>query len=171
MSIDRTLAGAAVMAAFALAANVAAAAEPAKNPRASASLNAQDRGKYMAIVGGCNDCHTAGFAARGGDVPEREWLKGGGNLGFSGPWGTTYASNLRLVLAKLTEAQWVRYAKELRARPPMPWFSLNQWTDADLRAFYKYVRSLGAPSEPAPAFVPPGVTPPTPTVQWPSPPK
>jgi len=23
-----------------------------------------DRGRYMTIVGGCNDCHTAGFAPR-----------------------------------------------------------------------------------------------------------
>jgi len=157
----------------ALAVNVVDAAEApaAKQPRSSASLNARDRGKYMAIVGGCNDCHTAGFAARSGDVPERDWLKGGGNLGFNGPWGTTYASNLRLVLAKITEAQWVRYAKELKTRPPMPWFSLNQWTDADLRAFYKYVRSLGQPGDPAPEFVPPGKQPTTPYVQWPGPPK
>ena len=91
-----------------------------KGPRASASLNAQDRGKYMLIVGSCNDCHTAGFAARSGDVPEREWLMGSGNLGFNGPWGTTYAPNLRLVLSKMTEAQWVRYAKDLKSKPPYP---------------------------------------------------
>jgi len=42
----------------------------------------------------------------------------------------------------MSETQWVRYAKDLKTRPPMPWFNLNQWTDADLRAFYKYVRSL-----------------------------
>src|SRR2546425_1037207 len=77
------------------ASNVGTAAEtaPAKKPAASTSLNAIDRGKYMLIVGGCNDCHTADFAARSGDVPEREWLKGSGKLGFSGSWGTTYRSN------------------------------------------------------------------------------
>ena len=173
MSINRVLIAVAVAGAFAAATNIVGAAETpaAKQPRASASLNAQDRGKYMLIVGGCNDCHTAGFAARGGDVPEREWLKGGGNLGFNGPWGTTYASNLRLVLAKMTEAQWVRYAKELKTRPPMPWFNLNQWTDADLRAFYKYVRGLGPPGDAAPAFVPPEKPPTPPYVQWPTPPK
>jgi hypothetical protein len=89
MSINRVLIAVAVAGAFAAATNIVGAAETpaAKQPRASASLNAQDRGKYMLIVGGCNDCHTAGFAARGGDVPEREWLKGGGNLGFKRPMG------------------------------------------------------------------------------------
>ena len=174
MAIDPPFNFTAALLALALAGAPAMAADPAlakKEPRASASLNAQDRGKYMMIVGSCNDCHTADFAARSGDVPEREWLKGGGNLGFSGPWGTTYAPNLRLSLSKLTEAQWVRYAKDLKTRPPMPWFNLNQWTDADLRAFYKYVRGLGPPGEPAPAFVPPDGRPPTPSIQWPSPPK
>ena len=151
------------------ASNAGAAADmtAAKKPHASTSLNAIDRGKYMLIVGGCNDCHTADFAARSGDVPEREWLKGSGKIGFSGPWGTTYGSNLRFVLATMTEAQWVRYAKELKTRPPMPWFNLNQWTDADLRAFHKYVRSLGAPGEPTPAYVPPDKTPASPLIQWP----
>ena len=37
----------------------------------------------------------------------------------------------------------------------MPWFNVNAMTDSDLRAVYKYVRSLGAPGAPAPAFVPP----------------
>ena len=173
MLINRLFNTAIIASALAATANAAGAAEPpaAKVPRASASLNAQDRGRYMVIVGGCNDCHTAGFAARAGDVPEREWLKGGGNLGFSGPWGTTYGSNLRLVLAKMTEAQWVRYAKDLKTRPPMPWFNLNQWTDADLRAFYKYVRGLGPPGEPVPAFVPPETKPTPPYIEWPAPPK
>ena len=65
----------------------AAETAPAKKPAASTSLNAIDRGKYMLIVGGCNDCHTADFAARSGDVPEREWLKGSGKIGFSGEYG------------------------------------------------------------------------------------
>src|SRR4051794_12451526 len=173
MSIMRKVTAITVAVVLVVAANVVGAAETpaAKQPRASASLNAQDRGKYMLIVGGCNDCHTAGFAARGGDVPEREWLKGGGNLGFNGPGGTTDASNLRLTLAKMTEAQWTRYAKELKTRPPMPWFNLNQWTDADLRAFYKYVRGLGPPGEAAPSFLPPETAPKPPYVQWPAPPK
>jgi mono/diheme cytochrome c family protein len=150
----------------------AAEATAAKTgPRASASLNALDRGRYMVAVGSCNDCHTANFAARDGNVPEKEWLKGSGSLGFSGPWGTTYAPNLRLVLSTMSEAEWVKYAKQLKVRPPMPWFNLNQWTDPDLRAFYRYVRSLGPVGEPAPSYLPPGAAPPPPFIQWPAPPK
>lgn len=169
MTMNRPFVTIAATVALATASNVGTAAEtaPAKKPAASTSLNAIDRGKYMLIVGGCNDCHTADFTARAGDVPEREWLKGSGKLGFSGPWGTTYGSNLRLVLSTMTETQWVRYVKDLKTRPPMPWFNLNQWTDADLRAFYKYVRSLGSPGEAAPAYVPPEITPAAPLIQWP----
>lgn len=32
------------------------------------------RGKYLIVIGGCNDCHTAGFAPSGGVTPEAQWL-------------------------------------------------------------------------------------------------
>jgi hypothetical protein len=44
----------------------------------------------------------------------------------------------------------------------MPWFNLAAMTDADLRAIHRYVRSLGEPGAPAPAYVAPGVEPRTP---------
>jgi mono/diheme cytochrome c family protein len=56
------------------------------------------RGRYIALIGGCNDCHTAGFPQKGGEVPEAEWLLGN-PVGFRGPWGTTYPTNLRLTQA------------------------------------------------------------------------
>jgi mono/diheme cytochrome c family protein len=37
----------------------------------AASRKQIERGRYMMVVGSCNDCHTSGFAARNGDVPER----------------------------------------------------------------------------------------------------
>ena len=84
-------------------------------------------------MGNYNDCHTRDFAPRDGNVPESEWLKGG-TLGFNGPWRTTYATNPRVTVSNMTEAQWIPYAKALKTRPPMPWFNLNRWTDQDLRA-------------------------------------
>jgi len=129
-----------------------------------------DRGRYLLTVGSCNDCHTAGFAPNDGNLPEKEWLLGGGPLGFSGAWGTTYAPNLRLTLSKMSEAEWVNYAKTLKTRPPMPWFNLNQWGDADLRAFYQYVRQLGPVGDPVPAaYLPPDKKAPPPYIQWPMP--
>jgi hypothetical protein len=129
-----------------------------------------ERGRYVAIMGGCNDCHTEGFGMRNGEVPEKEWLKGDGTVGWRGPWGTTYPTNLRLSLSKMTEAQWVQYAKTFRARPPMPWFNVNKWSESDLRAFYRYVRQLGPAGEPVPPALPPGQAARTPVITFPQPP-
>ncbi len=138
---------------------------------AAAAKRTLDRGRYMLTIGSCNDCHTAGFGPRDGNVPEVEWLLGSGALGFNGPWGTTYAPNLRLLLANMSENRWVTYAKSLKTRPPMPWFNLNKWSDSDLRAFYRYVKSLGAAGESAQAYLPPAQAPTPPYIQWPAPPK
>jgi hypothetical protein len=51
----------------------------------------------------------------------------------------------------------------------MPWFALRDMSDEDLRAIYRYVRSLGPGGTPAPAYVPPDRTPPPPYVQFPDP--
>jgi mono/diheme cytochrome c family protein len=133
----------------------------------SASALAQQadlaRGRYVAVIGGCNDCHTAGFPQKGGQVPEAEWLLGS-PVGFRGPWGTSYPTNLRITLSKMSETQWVAYARTLQARPPMPWFNLNKMSEADMRAFYHFVKSLGAPGKPAPAGLPPEAEPKTPFI-------
>lgn len=124
------------------------------------------RGRYIAQIAGCNDCHTAGYAMSGGKVPEKDWLAGDA-VGWRGPWGTTYPTNLRLYLQQLTEDEWVKKAKNLKARPPMPWFALRDMTTADLRAFYRFVRHLGPAGKPAPAYVPPDQTPKGPYIQFP----
>ena len=113
-----------------------------------------ERGRYLSIIGGCNDCHTPGYLEKSGAVPESLWLSGS-PVGFQGPWGTTYPSNLRLVAASMSEAQWLTHARAAR-RPPMPWFNIRTMSDADLSAIYEYLRSLGAGGEPAPAYAPPG---------------
>jgi len=128
------------------------------------------RGRYIATIAGCNDCHTPDYAMKNGDVPESLWFTGDA-LGWRGPWGTTYATNLRIHLAGMTEDEWVRHARTLTARPPMPWFNLRRMEERDLRAFYRYVRSLGTPGKPAPAYVPPDKQPIGPVVMFPAPPK
>lgn len=129
-----------------------------------------ERGKYLVKVAGCNDCHTAGYAMSGGKVPEAHWLTGD-PLGWRGPWGTTYAINLRLYMRDMTEAKWVKAAKTMRTRPPMPWFALNDMTEQDLKAIYHYVRTLGPAGEPAPIYLAPNQEPKGPYVQFPAPPK
>lgn len=128
-----------------------------------------ERGEYLTRIGGCNDCHTPGYLMNDGNVPKTEWLKGD-TFGWRGPWGTTYPPNLRLFVKDLSEAQWVKEAKSLRRRPPMPWFNLNAMKDDDLRAVYHFIKSLGEPGEQAPAFIPPGQEPPMPYASFPSPP-
>ena len=112
------------------------------------------RGKYLVTIGGCNDCHTPGYGETGGTTPEHDWLVGS-PVGFKGPWGTTYAANLRLVIGSMSEAQWLAHARQERL-PPMPWFNLARMTDQDLKAIYAYVKSLGPVGVAAPAYVAPG---------------
>jgi len=127
------------------------------------------RGRYLVQTSGCNDCHTPGYLMAEGNVPVDKWLTGD-TFGWRGPWGTTYGANLRLFMAGMSEDEWVREAKELRRRPPMPWFNLNIMDEADLRAIYRFTRSLGAPGAPAPAYVPPDEEPKPPYALFPSPP-
>jgi mono/diheme cytochrome c family protein len=127
------------------------------------------RGRYLISIAGCNDCHTPGFAMNGGKVDEAQWLTGDA-LGWRGPWGTTYPSNLRLYMQALGEEEWVKKAKTLTARPPMPWFNLHRMSTRDLRAIWRYVRHLGPAGKPAPQYVPPERTPAQPYVQFPAPP-
>jgi len=140
----------------------------AQDTGARQSANTQiERGRYIVEIGGCNDCHTAGYAEAGGKAPETARLKGD-KLGYRGPWGTTYPTNLRLSLSKLTEDAWLKYAKALMTRPPMPWFNVRAMTDADLRAVYQYVKSMpGGIGTAAPTALPPEKAPPQPIIQWP----
>jgi mono/diheme cytochrome c family protein len=149
---------------------MAHAAEAAK--AAGSKTNAQElaRGKYLVIIGGCNDCHTPGYDVTNGKVPEKDWLTGD-RLGWRGPWGTTYAVNLRQYMQTLTEAQWVAKAKALETRPPMPWSNVRAMTAQDLRAIYRFVRHLGPAGDAAPAYLPPDKEPPPPYVTFPTPPK
>jgi mono/diheme cytochrome c family protein len=115
---------------------------------------AVERGRYLVTIGGCNDCHTAGYLEQGGTTPESQWLTGS-PIGYQGPWGTTYASNLRRVAGRMTAAEWVAHARKERL-PPMPWFNVKVMTDTDLKAVYAFIRSLGHEGAPAPAYVAPG---------------
>lgn len=114
-----------------------------------------ERGRYLVSTSGCNDCHTPGYMQTDGQVPEPAWLTGN-QIGFQGPWGTSYPANLRLRVQELTEAQWIERARK-PMRPPMPWFNLRAMTDDDLRALYRYIRAAGPAGEPAPAAAEPGV--------------
>lgn len=122
-----------------------------------------EAGRYLVYVGGCNDCHTEGFLATEGDVPEEEWLRGSA-VGWRGPWGTSYAKNLRLTASTLTEEEFVALLHSGGGLPPMPWMNTVHISDADAGAIYHYIRSLGDVGEAAPAPVPPDQEPATPFI-------
>lgn len=120
-----------------------------------------EAGRYLVTVGGCNDCHTDGYMALGMQIPESEWLAGS-RVGWQGPWGTTYPTNLRLRVQELNEDQWVQMLKSRTGLPPMPWMNVNKLSERDARAIYAYIKSLGARGERMPLAVAPGLEPDTP---------
>jgi len=120
----------------------------------------EKKGKYLVTLAGCNDCHTSGYARRSGRIKVENWLTGN-NIGFKGPWGVTYGTNLRLYFSRLTEEQWLQRAKNLKTRPPMPWFVIRSMRDDDLRSIYAFIKRLGKKGQPAPTSTARGQAPKT----------
>ena len=128
-----------------------------------ASTSAIEAGRYIVRLGGCNDCHTAGYDQALGQIPESEWLTGM-PIGFKGPWGTSYPQNLRLRVQQWDEDTWVTILRERKALPPMPWPSLNAMSEKDARAVYQFIKSLGPKGTEMPGAIPAGQEPETPYI-------
>lgn len=143
-----------------------------KNTVSDSAKKSQDaeiikHGEYIVRITGCNDCHTPGYPEDDGNIPVEDWLTGS-PLGWRGPWGTTYAPNLRLYMQTMTEEQWLDTARNVRSKPPMPWYVLRDMTDSDLIAMYRFIKNLGPAGELMPQYVPPGETPSGPYVDFPN---
>ena len=119
-----------------------------------------ERGLKVSIVSGCHDCHTEGY--RGKIDPEKALR--GNRLGFRGPWGTTYARNLRISAQSLSEDGFVLFLSNLETSPPMPWYNVRAMEEADMRSLYRYIKSLGDPGRQAPTAVGPDMEPTTPYI-------
>lgn len=143
---------------------VATASPNTSTPDPASDAELLARGEYLLRVGGCHDCHTPGYAEQQGNVDRAQWLLGS-ERGYRGPWGTTYASNLRLKLADMDEEEWMAYSENLRTRPIMPDFILRTMHADDRRAIYRAVSALGPAGEPAPSYLPPGQRPPPPYME------
>jgi cytochrome c553 len=119
-------------------------------------------GEYLMIVGSCHDCHTAKWTELKGKVAKDDQLTGSA-IGFKGPWGTVYSKNLRTIAARQSEDHWVDVLKTADGgdgKLPMPWHNTALMSDDDLRALYKYTKSLGAKTgERIPRNLKPGVEP------------
>lgn len=146
--------GSGVVAALAIScASMKAAAPP---------MSQLDRGKYLVSVLGCVDCHTPG-AFYG--FPDTTRMLSGSELGWTGPWGTTYPRNLTsdsTGLAAWTEDDIVTAIRtgqrpdHTPILPPMPWPMYSHLSDDDAHAVAAYVKTLTAVVHHAPDRLPPG---------------
>ncbi len=121
---------------------------------ASGFATAEEAGAYLTTIAGCHDCHTPRFMEIDWQVPQSEWLTGS-TMGWRGPWGTTYAPNLRLTVQNMSEGAWVEMLRTRESLPPMPWANTNRMREDDMRAIYRYLKDLGPAGQPVPAMVPP----------------
>lgn len=127
------------------------------------ALTDKAAGRYLILLGGCNDCHTSGWVESGGKLPASEWLTGN-PVGFRGPWGTSYPSNLRLSVQGITEDGWIQMFRTRTQYPPMYWLNYHGLSGRDLSAMYRFIKALGPKGVLVPAHVPPNHEPKTPYV-------
>uniref|UniRef100_A0A832IB82 C-type cytochrome n=1 Tax=Eiseniibacteriota bacterium TaxID=2212470 RepID=A0A832IB82_UNCEI len=140
--------------------SLSAVTEAAKTGAPKGKLVA--RGEYLVTLGGCNDCHTPG-AMYG--APDMERMLSGSEVGWRGPFGVTYASNLtpdpETGIGGWSEADIVKALKTgmrpdgSAIMPPMPWQNLARATDEDLRAIAAYLKSIPPVKHRNPHRVPP----------------
>ena len=101
--------------------------------------NVMERGKYMTQIGGCIGCHTSWETS----------LKPGlfaGGMEFLDPDGKSYSANLTTDESGLTYDEdifinIIRTGKGGTLHSAMPWFVIKNYTDEDLRAIYKYLKT------------------------------
>jgi len=143
------------------------------------------RGKYLVDITGCHDCHTPKKDAQG-HIDETRLLMGrpsttsvpstsAGEIhtaldltAWTGPWGTTSASNLTpdpktgLVSRKYTEASFIAMFRTGKKPlggpilPPMPWEMYTNMTDDDIKAIWAYLQTIKPINNvvPAPVMAP-----------------
>jgi len=121
------------------------------------------RGRYLVGFGTCNDCHTPGWRESDGTAPIARWMVGT-NVGYRGPWGTSYPANVRLEFARISESDWLFMVRTRAGHWPMVWHDLRFLSLTDQRAVYRFIKSLGPAGTPAPADLAPDVVPKTPYV-------
>jgi mono/diheme cytochrome c family protein len=161
------------LALFALSTLIVAAVAGAAATRAGAHVTQQGEtpfvqaatpeaaGAYLMVVASCHDCHTAGWTEKKGNVPADDLLAGN-PIGYYGPWGTTYAKNLRQIADRQSEDHWVqvmRTGDDGEGKLPMPWHDAAKFSEKDMRAMYRYAKSLGPQVLRLPRGTKPGVKP------------
>jgi len=160
------------LATFAVAAVTLSCAKPAEKaatpatPAAMTDAEKVERGRYLTTVMVCNDCHTPGTFY---GAPDYSRKLSGSELGWVGPWGTSYARNLtpdmETGIGKWSADDIVKTIRTgMRADgsqllPPMPWEMYSNLTDEDAYAIAAYLKSLPPVSHKVPDKKPPKTKP------------
>jgi mono/diheme cytochrome c family protein len=147
-------------------ANKPESASPAGTTATPAAMTPEQkiaRGHYLVQIGSCTDCHTPGTFY---GAPDTTRFLSGSELGWTGPWGTSYPRNLtpdmETGIGKYTEDDIVNVIKKghkpngAPILPPMPWPNLANLTDEDAYAIAAYLKSIPAVVHKVPDILPPG---------------
>jgi mono/diheme cytochrome c family protein len=111
---------------------------------------AVERGKYLANIAGCNDCHTPGYFL---GKPDGARFLGGSDVGFEIPGlGVFHGPNLtpdkETGLGSWTDAQIIAALQKgtrpdgRMLAPVMPWHAFANLTPQDVQAMVKVLRSI-----------------------------
>jgi len=157
-------------------AKVQTADESAAAPPADTEATVE-HGTYLATIMGCHDCHTPGNFY---NAPDFNRSLSGSEIGWVGPWGTSYARNLtpdlETGIGSWTEDQ-IMLTLQTGKRPdgtellpPMPWPNYAGLTPRDVRSLAKYLKSLPPVHHVNPPQLPPGQKSPTGALVLPPPP-
>ncbi|MDR7147771.1 c-type cytochrome [Rhizobium sp. BE258] len=111
-----------------------------------------ERGRYLVMMGGCNDCHTPGYL---NGKPDQNRLLGGSDVGFIGPDKGTYVGPNLTPDAETGLGNWsaddivkaiqtglTPEGRELA--PMMPWRRFAGLQKSDAYAIAAYLKSLPA---------------------------
>ena len=145
----------------------------------NAAASAEDviaHGHRITYTSGCQDCHTPGTFY---GTPDMTRELSGSELGWTGPWGTSYPRNLtpdpETGIGNWTEDQIVTAIRTGHRPdgspllPPMPWPMYAHLNDDEAHAVAKFLKTLPPIKHQVPAVVPPGQKPKGPALVFPPP--
>ena len=141
-------------------------------PAASTTAERLARGKYIATIGACHDCHSPKIDPQQHPDPKRPFsgrpqttmapsqnnneIHASLDLtAWAGPWGVSYGANLTPdpetgIKKRYTEASFIktlRTGKKPEGEdllPPMPWELYKIMPDEDLKSLYAYLQTIPA---------------------------
>lgn len=156
----------------------ASCSRPAEQPASATqpAMTPLQRGEYLSNIMGCNDCHTPGGIY---GSPDFERRLAGSEIGWQGPWGVSYASNLtpdpETGLGAWTNVEIERALRSGVRKdgspilPPMPWQNFANMTADDMASLIAYFKSIPPVRHKVPDRVPPNGVATTPVIPIPAP--